>query len=177
MRIFDKAALVAATVALAALAAAAPVAAAHAGPFDFLTAGSLGSLGPSTPGTDEPGTDTPGPEQPTGPTVTLSKSTGIAAAGETITVTGTDFSGAGAGLYIGLVQDDKYSATDSSAWMTTAWLKPAQIVDGAWTVDVDALAVTGTSNCLVNTCSIYTVAAHGSADRTQDTKSPVTFAG
>ncbi|MFD4183743.1 hypothetical protein [Rhodococcus sp. NPDC058514] len=141
-----------------------------------LDTGSLEGLLPGGPGTENPGTE-PEPELPAGPTVTLSKATGLAAAGETITVSGTRFSGAGSGLYVGLIQDSKYSATDSTAWMTTKWLKPAEIVDGVWTATVDVAAVKGDSDCLKNTCSIYTVAAHGSADRTQDTKTPVTFAG
>ncbi|WP_246098201.1 hypothetical protein [Rhodococcus spelaei] len=138
-----------------------------------LDTGSLGSLNPSTPGE----TPDPEPEQPAGPTVTLSKKTAIAAAGESITISGAGFSGAGAGLYVGLAQDDKFSTTDASAWMTTKWLKATDIVDGAWSATVDVAAIAGTSDCLKNTCSIYTVAAHGSPDRTQDTKTPVTFAG
>lgn len=165
MRTFNK-------IAIAAIAAtmmtAGSAGVAGALPIDIFS-GSLGSLGSINPGPVDP-------EVPAGPAVTLSKANGLAAAGETISVSGTGFSGEGDGLYVGLIQDDKYSATDSSAWMTTAWLKSADIVDGKWTVDVNALAVKGGSDCLVNSCSIYTVAARGSADRTQDTKTPVDFA-
>ncbi|CAM2898273.1 IPT/TIG domain protein [Prescottella defluvii] len=162
MRAFTKSAIVAVA---ATVACTLPlgVAAAQTSPF-----GSLGSLGSSNPGTEEPGEATP--------LVSLSKATGIAAAGETVTVTGSGFSGAGAGLYVGLVQDSKYSATDADAWMTTKWLTATDIVNGAWTADIDLAALAGDSNCLENTCSIYTVAAHGSPDRTQDTKTPVSFA-
>ncbi|MGW6377243.1 hypothetical protein ACWFRB_14395 [Rhodococcus sp. NPDC055112] len=138
-------------------------------PFGDIDTGSLGSAGSSSP---EP--EGPGPEVPA-PLVSLSKATDLTADGDTITVSGTGFSGAGAGLYVGLIQDSKYSATDSTAWMTTKWLKPADFTAGAWTATIDVAAIKGDSNCLVNTCSIYTVAAHGSADRTQDTKTPVTF--
>ncbi|MDI9914617.1 hypothetical protein [Rhodococcus sp. IEGM 1379] len=164
MRVFSKVAIITAATAIAATMSMG-VAGAQITPFGGLNTGSLGSLGGSEP--EEPADPTPA--------VTLSKATDLTAAGETITVSGTGFSGAGSGLYVGLIQDNKYSATDSTAWMTTAWLKTADIVDGKWTATVDALAVKGASDCLVNTCSIYTIAAHGSADRTQDTKTPVTF--
>ncbi|MCJ0905712.1 hypothetical protein [Rhodococcus sp. ARC_M6] len=164
MRVFSKVAIITAATAIAATMSMG-VAGAQITPFGGLNTGSLGSLGGSEP--EEPADPTPA--------VTLSKATDLTAAGETITVSGTGFSGAGSGLYVGLIQDNKYSATDSTAWMTTAWLKTGDIVDGKWTATVDAVAVKGASDCLANTCSIYTVAAHGSADRTQDTKTPVTF--
>ncbi|MFD4292788.1 neocarzinostatin apoprotein domain-containing protein [Rhodococcus sp. NPDC058505] len=107
--------------------------------------------------------------------VTVSRTDGLAAASETVTVTGTGFSGAGAGIYVGLIQDDRYSATDASAWITTAYLTPDRIADGGWTTELDLTAVRGDSDCTRNPCSIYTVAAHGSADRSQDTRTPVTF--
>ncbi|MFC4602999.1 hypothetical protein [Rhodococcus kronopolitis] len=144
-----------------------------------LDTASLSDLGTGSAGTGNPGTENPGTEnpEPTGPVVTLSKSADLTAAGDTVTVTGSGFSGEGFGLYVGLVQDDKYSATDAGAWMTTKWLKSAEIVDGGFTATIDVAAALNGSDCLVNTCSIYTVAAHGSADRTQDTKTPVTFKG
>ncbi|WP_052030898.1 neocarzinostatin apoprotein domain-containing protein [Rhodococcus triatomae] len=108
-------------------------------------------------------------------TVTASKADGLHAAGETITVSGTGFSGGGAGIYVGLVQDDRYSPTDASAWMTTAYLTPDRIVDGAWSTELELAAVTGDSDCTRSACSIRTVAAHGSPDRSQDTRTPVTF--
>lgn len=200
MRSFHK---VAATAAVAALATALPVGIATAAPVSLdlgstasintdlaaggasdilakvssdllggLDTGSLSSLSAGAPG------ENPEPEpepEPAGPKVSLSKKSDIAAAGESITVSGVEFSGAQPGIYVGLIQDNKYSATDASAWMTTQWIKATDIVDGKWTATIDVAAVAGTSNCLQNTCSIYTVAAHGSADRTQDTKTPVTF--
>ena len=135
------------------------VAAAQTSPF-----GSLGSLGSS-----DPGPETPAPQ------VTVSKSADISAAGETITVTGSGFSGAGDGIYVGLVQDDKFSVTDAAAWMTTKWLRSTDIVGGSWSAAIDVEAVKAGSDCLVNACSIYTIAAHGSSDRSQDTQTPVSF--
>ncbi|MCA1007885.1 hypothetical protein LCL87_19410 [Rhodococcus hoagii] len=114
---------------------------------------------------------------PTTPAVTASKTTNLTV-GETITVSGTGFQGAAAdtGIYYGIVQDNKFSTTNAGAWITTGYLAPGQIVDGAWTATISATAIKGDSNCFVNTCSIYTVMAHGSTDRTQDTTTPITFA-
>ena len=166
MRAFTKSAVV--TVA-ATIACTLPmgVAAAQASPF-----GSLGSLGSSDPGTENPGTENPVPQ------VTVSKSTDIAAAGENITISGTGFDGAaaGTGLYVGVIQDDKWSATDASAWGAQTFVRPAQIVGGTWSTSLDIKAIEGGADCLANACSIYTVMAHGSADRSQDTKTPITFA-
>lgn len=106
---------------------------------------------------------------------TASKTEDLSAAGETVTVSGTGYSGAGAGIYVGLVQDDRFSPTDASAWMTTTYLTPNRIVDGRWSTELELTAVHGDSDCTRNACSIYTVAAHGSADRSQDTRTPVAF--
>lgn len=109
------------------------------------------------------------------PVTTVSKSSGLKD-GDKIDVSGTGFSGAGSGIYVGLVQDDRFSTTDGSVWMTQAWIKPADIVGGTWKTSVSLVAATGSFDCLANACSIYTVAAHGSPDRTQDTKVPLKFA-
>ena len=164
MRAFTKAAVVAAA---ATVACTLPlgVATAQAGPF-----GSLGSLGSSDPGPENPGPEVPAPK------VTVSKTAGIAAAGESITVAGTGFSGAAPGLYVGVVQDDEFSPTNADAWGAQAFVRPAQIVDGAWTATLDIQAIQGGADCLANACSIYTVMAHGNPDRSQDTKTPITFA-
>ncbi|WP_430332057.1 hypothetical protein [Rhodococcus sp. ACT016] len=165
MRAFTKSAIVAVA---ATIACTLPlgVAAAQTSPFGSL--GSLGSLGSSDPGTENPDT----------PQVTLSKSTGIAAAGESITISGTGFGGAatGTGLYVGVIQDNKWSYSDASAWGAQAFVRPAQIVGGAWSTALDIKAIEGGADCAANACSIYTVMAHGSTDRSQDTKTPITFA-
>ncbi|MDH6679997.1 hypothetical protein M2284_004222 [Rhodococcus sp. LBL1] len=166
MRAFTKSAVVAVA---ATIACTLPmgVAAAQASPF-----GSLGSLGSSDPGTENPGTENPVPQ------VTVSQSADIAAAGENITISGTGFDGAatGTGLYVGVIQDDKWSPTDASAWGAQTFVRPTQIVGGAWSTALDVKAIQGGADCLANACSIYTVMAHGSADRSQDTKTPITFA-
>lgn len=112
------------------------------------------------------------------PVVTATERACLDAAGQKITVNGEGFSGDGFGIYVGLVQDSQHSVTDASLWSGTQWVKAAQIVDGSWTAELDIKAVYGeevASDCLANSCSIYTMAAHGSTDRTQDTKTPVTF--
>src|SRR5699024_10587590 len=110
--------------------------------------------------------------------VSVSKATDIDPAGETVTISGSGFSGDAPGLYVGLVQDDKFSATDADAWMTSAFRRPAEISGGSWSLQMD-LAADGAagSDCMVETCSIYTVAAHGSPDRSQDSRTPVSFLG
>lgn len=107
--------------------------------------------------------------------VTLSKSSGLKVDGDTITISGTGFSSSGPGIYAGLIQDDKFSTTDAGAWMTTAFITPNKIVDGAWSTTMDVMAVKGDSDCTKNACSVYTIAAHGSSDRSQDSQTPVTF--
>lgn len=112
-----------------------------------------------------------------GLSVSLSKSSDINPAGETVTVSGSGFSGAAPGLYVGLVQDNVFSAADASVWMTSAFVKPEQISGGNWSLSVDMVATRGAFDCIKNACSIYTVMAHGSSDRSQDTKTPVNFVG
>ncbi|NKS38314.1 hypothetical protein GS488_21930 [Rhodococcus hoagii] len=112
-----------------------------------------------------------------GLSVSLSKSSDINPAGETVTVSGSGFSGAAPGLYVGLVQDNVFSAADASVWMTSAFVKPEQISGGTWSLSVDIVATRGAFDCIKNACSIYTVMAHGSSDRSQDTKTPVSFVG
>src|SRR5699024_8803985 len=86
-----------------------------------------------------------------GPTVSIS-APGPYSDGQTVTVSGTGFSGAKPGLYVGLVQDDRFSATDASAWMTTAFLRPEQISGGSWSVEVTLPATTEAGDCTVNAC-------------------------
>ncbi|TJZ81143.1 hypothetical protein FCG67_00320 [Rhodococcus oryzae] len=107
--------------------------------------------------------------------VTVAKTEGLHPNGEKVTVTGTGFSGGGAGIYVGLVEDAKYSATDATAWITTAYLTPNKIVGGSWSTELELRAVQGDSDCTRSACSVYTVAAHGSSDRSQDTRTPVAF--
>src|SRR5690625_3287324 len=74
------------------------------------------------------------PAAPAAPPVAASDA-GRYADGQTVTVSGEGFPGADPGLYVGLVQDDRFSTVDAAAWMTTDFLRPAQIADGRWTVE------------------------------------------
>ncbi|NKS76675.1 hypothetical protein GS539_10840 [Rhodococcus hoagii] len=107
--------------------------------------------------------------------VTLSKAKGLKVEGDEITISGTGFSGEQPGIYVGLIQESKFSTTDAGAWMTTAFITPSRIKDGAWSTSMKVQAVKGDSDCTKNACSIYTIAAHGSSDRSQDTQTPVSF--
>lgn len=191
MRAFSRAAF--ATMAVA-VALTTPIGIAIAAPDTPVEGGATTRTASTTPATTPPSTPTttatttttttpaatttpsaPTTPVPKTPVTTVSRKTGLKD-GDTITVSGTGFSGAGAGIYVGLVQDNKYSATDAGAWITQAWIKETDIVSGVWSTDVTVAATKGASDCIKNKCSIYTVAAHGSADRTQDTNVAVTFA-
>ncbi|MGW6377251.1 neocarzinostatin apoprotein domain-containing protein [Rhodococcus sp. NPDC055112] len=124
-----------------------------------------------------PAVTTPAPAPAGVAAVTVAKTEGLEPNGEKVTVSGTGFSGGGAGIYVGLVEDDKYSATDATAWITTAYLTPDKIVGGNWSTELELRAVQGDADCTRSTCSVYTVAAHGSSDRSQDTRTPVAFGG
>ncbi|GAC80446.1 Neocarzinostatin family protein [Gordonia malaquae] len=108
----------------------------------------------------------------------LSTST-IAATGTTsVTVNGTGFATTGPGVYVGVAETGKYSTTDSSAYNPVTWVPSTQIsADGSFSVTLDVAPVFGAGNCIKNACAVYTFAAHGSSDRSQDTSSPLTVAG
>ena len=181
-----------ALLAAAALTVGTTLAAAPAGALDFgsvtgalgrlcdLRPGSPGAPGPTDPGEPgepgEPGTEDPAPEAPgeDGPRVSFDAD-GPYASGQTVTVSGEGFSGEGAGIYVGLVQDDQFSPTDASTWMKSKWVTAADIVDGSWSQELELVAVNEKGDCFANACSIYTVSAHGSPDRSQDTQTPVAF--
>ncbi|MFC0314599.1 neocarzinostatin apoprotein domain-containing protein [Gordonia phosphorivorans] len=116
-----------------------------------------------------------------GPSVSLSKSTGLNAAGDTVTVTGRGFSTSGPGVYVGIAQTDQHSSTDASAFgpgtvfVSTANGKMA--ADGSFAVALPVSARFGKADCTANACAVYTLAAHGSSDRSQDTSTRVTFGG
>jgi len=175
-----------ALLAAAALAVGTTLAAAPAGALPLPDLGSVtGALGSLSDLLDDapggPGTETPEPEDPDqqapgedGPQVTFDVD-GPYADGQTVTVTGEGFSGENFGIYVGLVQDDRFSAADASVWMSSRWVEAADIVDGTWTQELTLDAVTDQGDCLADTCSIYTVSAHGVDDPSQTTRTPVRF--
>lgn len=107
--------------------------------------------------------------------VTVSKTRNLNPNGEWITVSGKNFSGKNFGIYVGLAQDNKYGPTKQNSFGETKWLKPNEIRGGRFTTRIKVKAVSGAINCKVNRCSIRTLSAHGVPDRTQDTKTPVSF--
>ena len=107
--------------------------------------------------------------------VTVSKTRNLNPNGEWITVSGKNFSGKNFGIYVGLAQDNKYGPTKQGSFGETKWLKPNEIRGGKFTTRIKVKAVSGKINCKVNRCSIRTLSAHGVPDRTQDTKTPVSF--
>lgn len=129
--------------------------------------------------------------QPTGPSVTVSPSTDVDPAAGTVTVTGTGFSTTGTGFYVGVGPKSAKDNADwfSNAayfqgvkWATTAGTYGAKInADGSISIALTKLKRVFTSNgtsvdCSAVECGVYTFAAHGSADRSQDTYTPIAFA-
>lgn len=181
MRKTSTALLAAAALTVGTTLAAAPAGALTLPDFGSVTGG-LGSLsdllerlptdpGPTDPDGDDPGSEAPGED---GPRVTVDAD-GPYTDGQTVTVTGEGFSGENFGIYVGLVQEDKFSATDASNWMKSKWVTAADIVDGSWSQELELVAVNDQGDCIENACSIYTVAAHGVDDPSQTTQTPVSF--
>ncbi|WP_295626603.1 neocarzinostatin apoprotein domain-containing protein [uncultured Corynebacterium sp.] len=116
-----------------------------------------------------------------GASVSLDKATGLNPSGDSIRVRGTGFSTSGHGIYVGIAQQDQFNTTDSSTFgEDTVWVSTSRGTlspDGSFDVTVPVSAKFGSADCLVNHCAIYTFAAHGSSDRSQDTATPVSFAG
>lgn len=111
-------------------------------------------------------------------TVNLS-TTQLNATGTTsITVTGSGFSTSGPGIYVGVAEKAKFSHTDASVFNTAQWIKPEQMgPGGSWSTTIEAQAVFPGGNCIDNPCALFTFAAHGSSDRSQDTATDLTVAG
>ncbi|WP_025156289.1 HtaA domain-containing protein [Leifsonia aquatica] len=129
--------------------------------------------------------------QPTGPTIVASPASGIAPVAGTTTATGSGFSTTGTGFYIGVgpksAKDNADWFTNASyyqgvKWATTAGTYGAKInADGTVSIALSGLKRVFTSNgagvdCAAVECGVFTFAAHGSADRSQDTYTPIAFA-
>lgn len=119
--------------------------------------------------------------------VTVAPATGLDPAGASIAVTGAGFAATGGavpGVYVGV---GPKSAASEPAWNLTAslfqgvaWVRTIG-ADGAFTTTLSGIAQVFTSNgrpvdCSTEECGVYTFAAHGSADRSQDTYTPIAFA-
>ncbi|MFF2050627.1 HtaA domain-containing protein [Leifsonia sp. NPDC058194] len=129
--------------------------------------------------------------QPTGPSVTVAPTTGIDPAAGTLTVNGTGFSTTGTGFYVGVgprsAKDNadwfvKANYYQGVKWATTAGTYGAKInADGSISIALSGLKRVFTSNgvsvdCAAVECGVFTFAAHGSTDRSQDTYTPIAFA-
>ena len=124
------------------------------------------------------------PTTPAGAKVTAAPSVGLDPTGATVTASGTGFTVAGSGIYVGV---GPKSAMDDAAWFANAdyftavkWVRAIN-ADGSFSQVLSGVKSTFTSNgtavdCTVVECGIYTFAAHGSTDRSNDTYTPVTFA-
>lgn len=113
-----------------------------------------------------------------GPSVTLSTNE-IAASGVTsVTVTGTGFATTGAGVYVGVAEKARFSHTDASNFGSVNYVKASEMgADGSFTTVVDVEPVFAAGNCIDNACAMFTFAAHGSSDRSQDTATDLVVAG
>jgi hypothetical protein len=124
---------------------------------------------------------------PVGASVSVTPATGIDPDGATLTVTGSAFKPTGGsvfGVYVGI--GPKSALSDPTWYLKAGYFANVKYVssigsDGAFTSTLTGVTAAFASNgtqvdCTVVECGIFTMAAHGSADRTQDTYTPVSFA-
>ena len=127
---------------------------------------------------------------PAAPTVTATPATGLDPDGATVQVSGTGFDPASPGIYVafGALAEGQWWL-DAGRFKTTKWVRPgatpsaSQDVlnpDGTFSTTLDVVAAyTDQSgeeiDCRVVQCYVVTMKAHGSADRSQDTLTPVSF--
>ncbi|MDX6740282.1 WxL domain-containing protein [Actinocorallia sp. A-T 12471] len=137
------------------------------------------------------------PAYAAGPEVNVTPATGVNPAGQTLSVTGAGFdanANNGFGVYVGFGWRDTSAAwfTNAGAFQKVKWVhkngnpsagQDKLNADGTFSfdlTDIKAQYTDGAGNaidCMVTQCYIITMAAHGAADRSQDTFTPVTFEG
>ncbi|MDO5030721.1 MAG: neocarzinostatin apoprotein domain-containing protein [Corynebacterium sp.] len=122
-----------------------------------------------------------GSQSQSGASVSLSKTTDLNPSGDTIRVEGKGFKTSGQGIYVGIAQNDQMDVTNADSFgPDTQFVSPSRgnlKSDGSFSVDLPVSAKFGSADCMKNACSVYTIAAHGSSDRSQDTATAVSFAG
>lgn len=128
------------------------------------------------------GSGSQSPSQSRGNTsVSLSKTSDLNPSGDTIRVEGKGFKTSGPGIYVGIAQNDQMDVTNADSFgPDTQFVSTSRgnlKSDGSFSVDLPVSAKFGTADCMQNACSVYTIAAHGSSDRSQDTATAVSFAG
>ncbi|ROO84402.1 putative surface cell wall-binding protein [Actinocorallia herbida] len=138
------------------------------------------------------------PAHAAGAAVTVSPASGLDPAGATISVAGSGFdanANNGFGIYVGFGWKDT-SATwylNAGAFESVKWVHKNNTAptagqdklnaDGTFSFDLTGLKAQYTDgagnaiDCMVTQCYVVTMAAHGAADRSMDTFTPVTFAG
>lgn len=119
-----------------------------------------------------------------GPSVTATPIADLPIDDASITVTGTGFATVGTGVYVGVgpagVQSDPAWFSNASYFQGVKWVTTASIADGSFTQELTGIDAVFDSNgtevdCRATECGIYTMAAHGVPDRSQDTYTPITF--
>ncbi|GAA2735868.1 WxL domain-containing protein [Actinocorallia aurantiaca] len=126
-----------------------------------------------------------------GPGITVDPSSGADPAGQTLTVNGSGFTANALGVYVSFGPKNADYHTNANAYQKTKWVRVGATpsagqdvlkADGTFstTLEVSASYTDGDGNavdCLKTQCYVLTFAAHGSADRSQDTFIPVNFTG
>ncbi|MFF1571450.1 HtaA domain-containing protein [Leifsonia sp. NPDC058292] len=119
--------------------------------------------------------------------VSVSPATGLDPSGASLTVTGTAFKPTGGsvfGVYVGVgpksVLNDPNWYLNAGYFANVKWVSTIG-AGGSFTSTLTGVKAAITSNgqsvdCTAVECGIFTMAAHGSADRTQDTFTPISFA-
>lgn len=143
---------------------------------------SQGSTSAAPSGGQSTGSGAQSPSQSRGSAlVSLSKTSDLNPSGDTIRVEGKGFKTSGPGIYVGIAQNDQMDVTNADSFgPDTKFVSTSRgnlKSDGSFSVDLPVSAKFGTADCMQNACSVYTIAAHGSSDRSQDTATAVSFAG
>lgn len=120
---------------------------------------------------------------PTSPMMAVSKTTNLDAAGETVTVTGAGYSQTAPGIYVvfGPVDTAAQWWLDASLFGDAKWLNNTALgANGTFTTTLNVVGsydANGTVDCAAaaGACSVATMKAHGTPDRTQDVVVPLTF--
>ena len=119
--------------------------------------------------------------------VALSATSGLDPAGSSLTVTGSHFKPTGAGVFGVYAGIGPKAAKDNADWFAVGgYYSPVAYVssvaaDGTFTTTLNTVKQQFSSNgravdCATEECGVYTFAARGSADRSQDTYTPISFA-
>lgn len=127
----------------------------------------------------------------TAPGVVVTPHTGIDPDAGVLTLTGTGFASIGSGIYLGVgpkaaLNDPKWFQ-NAAYFQATAWASGAGTAgpkiqsDGSFTATLNGVKQSFTSHgrtvdCATEECGVFTFAAHGSTDRSQDTYTPIAFA-